>query len=504
MSLVGLDIGTTGCKAAAFNLEGELLAMAYREHPLLHPRPGWSEHDVDLVWDEVQTVLKEVNAQVKHDPVKALSISCHGEAVVPVAKDGATLYNFVITFDDRTRPQYRWWKEEVGAEKIFHITGMPLHPMYSINKIMWFRENRPRIFERTWKFLLVEDFFNYRLGAEPAIDYSLAARTMAFDVTGRVWSEEMLSLAGLDASLLSRPEPSGTVVGYVSKTLAEELGFVRKVAIVTGGHDQPCGALGAGIIEEGIAINATGTSDVVCPAFEKPILSQAMLEANYPCYSHVYEDMYLTIAFNMTGGLLMRWYRDTLCQAEQLEAERSGRDVYDIIVEQAAAEPVDIFILPHFVGSGTPTLDPASRGAILGLTLDATKADLSRAVLDSTDYEMKFNLETMKSIGIDIEELRAVGGGAKSKRWLQLKADTFGVRVVSLKVSEASGLGPAILAGAAIGEFDSMRQGVEATVQIKEVYEPNPTEQAKYEERYQRFVEIYPLLRDFNHALAGA
>lgn len=502
MSLAGLDVGTTGCKAAVFNPEGKLLALAYREYPLIHPQPGLSEHDVEMVWSKVREVLREVNAQVKRDPIKALSISCHGEAVVPVAKDGSHLYNFVITFDDRTIPQYRRWMEEVGAWRVFELTGMPLHPMYSINKIMWFKENRPDIYERAWKFLCVEDFFNYKLGGEAVIDYSLAARTMAFDVRRLAWSEEILSLAGVDEALLARPAPSGTVVGQVSRQIARELDFSSPVAIVTGGHDQPCGALGAGIIKEGIAMNATGTSDVVCPAFQAPILSKAMLEGNYPCYPHTFPGMYVTIAFNLTGGLLLRWYRDTLCAEERQEAERTGRDVYDIIIERASPEPANIFILPHFVGSGTPSLDPTSRGAILGLTLDTTKADLSRAVLDSTDYEMKLNLETMKRIGIRIEELRAIGGGAKSPFWLQLKADTFGLPVVALKVSEAAGLGTAILAGAAIGEFEGIRQGVEATFRPGRVYEPDPAQNARYEARYRRFVEIYPLLRRFNRSLS--
>jgi xylulokinase len=502
MSVMGLDIGTTGCKAVAFDEAGAILARAYREYPLLHPLPDRSELDVHMLWQRVSEVLREVNGYVPGDPVVAMAISCQGEAVVPVGHDGQPLDNVVVTFDGRTLEQYRWWQKAVAPQAIFEITGMPLHPMYSLNKIMWFKSQRPALFKQAWKFLCVEDYMIHRLGLAPAIDYSLAARTMAFDVRRKQWSGQMLSWAGVDEDLLAGAVPSGACVGDVDPKVAAELGFRQKVMVVAGGHDQPCGALGAGIISPGIAMNAIGTSDVVCPAFAQPILSEQMRKANYSCYPHTYPDTYVTIAFNLTGGLLLRWYRDTLCQTEIATAQQRGQDPYDIIIDQASADPADVLILPHFVGSGTPTMDPLSRGAILGLSLSTTKAELTRAVLDCTSYEMCLNLETMASLGILIDELRAVGGGSKSARWLQLKADVFGKPVVSLQVSEAACLGAAILAGTAAGVFSSIDAAVKASVRVAERFTPNPFQHALYEERFKRFCSIYPLLQEFNHGLA--
>jgi xylulokinase len=339
MSLLGLDIGTTGCKAVVFDYDGRILGQAYREYPLLHPRNDWAELDANRIWNLTEEVLKTAIASAKNDPVKALSISVQGEAVVPVKKDGQVLCNFVVTFDKRTQPQYEWWNQTLGKQRIFEISGMPLHPMYSVNKIMWFKENMPELFGKAWKFLCVEDFIIYRLTGETVIDYSLAARTMAFDVRKKVWSEEILGKADIDSRVLSSVVPSGYVVGKVMQPVADELGMTGDVFVVTGGHDQPCGALGAGIIGAGMAMNAIGTSDCVCPAFEKPILTSSMLEGNYSCYPHVVGDMYVTIAFNLTGGLLLRWYRDTLCQYEMEEAAKTGKDVYDIIVERASPVP---------------------------------------------------------------------------------------------------------------------------------------------------------------------
>ncbi len=486
----------------AFDSAGATLARAYREYPLLHPLPERSELDVHGLWQKVTEILREVNQQVTQDPVAALAIACQGEAVVPVGHAGQPLDNVVVTFDGRTLEQHRWWQQAVGPQAVFEITGMPLHPMYSLNKIMWWKSQRPELFKQAWKFLCVADYMVHRLGLPPVIDYSLAARTMAFDVRREQWSGQMLGWAGVDEGLLAEAVPAGTCLGEVDHQVAAELGFRQKVLVVAGGHDQPCGALGAGIIRPGSAMNALGTSDVVCPAFARPILSEAMRQANYSCYAHTYPGAYITIAFNLTGGLLLRWYRDTLCQSEVATAQRRGQDPYDLIIDQASPDPADVLILPHFVGSGTPTMDPLSRGAILGLTASTTKADLTRAVLDCTNYEMRLNLETMAGLGIRIDELRAVGGGARSARWLQLKADVFGKPVISLQVAEAACLGAALLAGSAAGVFSSIDAGVDASVRVARRFTPDPRQNALYQERFERFCRIYPLLQEFNHDLA--
>jgi len=495
MSFLGLDIGTTGCKAVVFNEEGALLSGAYREYPLLHPNPGWMELDANLLWEKVKEVIRDVASKTHLDPIKALSVSTQGEAVVPVTKDGRPLYNFSVSFDNRTESQYQWWQEKIGKEEIFQITGMPLHPMYSINKIMWLKENRRDIYRKAYKFLCVGDFVMFRLGASPAIDYSLAARTMCFDIREKRWSEKILSLAGVSKEFFSEPKPSGCPVGKIDSRIANELGLKSDVVIVTGGHDQPCGALGAGVVSPGLVMNAIGTSDVLCPAIKKPLLNNKMLENNYCCYPHTCPDIYTSISFNLTGGLLLRWYRDTFCFEEKMEAKEAGRDVYDIIIDRVNPKPVDIYILPHFVGSGTPTLDPKSKGAILGLTINTTKEDISRAILDSSNYDLRLNMDKLEETGIPMEELRVIGGGAKSKKWLQLRADVLGKRVCTLEVSEAASLGAAILAGVGIGSFDSPQEGARKWVKIDRVFEPDIKQRSQYRERYHNYLKIYPTLK---------
>ena len=502
MSLLGVDVGTTGCKAVAFNPEGKVLAHAYHEYELLHPQPGWSELDTNVLWQSVADVIVQVNEQVRTDPVKALSVSCQGEAVTAIDSHGHSLCNFSVSFDHRTVPQSQWWQDSWGAERLFTITGMPLHAMHTINKIMWYKENRPELYAKTTKFLCVEDFINYKLTGKYAIDWSLAARTMAFDVINKQWSDEVLQAGGVDENLLADVYPSATAIGKVSHTVASELGFGNDVVVATGGHDQPCGAMGAGVTETGIAMNAIGTSDVICPVFAEPILSEKMLSGNYSCYPHVDATGYVSVAFNLTGGLLLRWYRDTLCQAEKIEAVKTNRNVYDIIIAKASSEIKSLFFLPHFVGAGTPYLDSNSRGALVGMTIDTSKQDISKAVLDSTNYEMKLNIELMNKAGMGIRQLRAVGGGAKSQRWLQMKADTFELPVSSMQISEAASLGAAILAGVSIGVFKDARQAADSMIRIRHTYYPDEKQSRLYNEKYQQYKQLYPTLKEYNKLIS--
>jgi xylulokinase len=502
LSLLGLDVGTTGCKAVVFDENGNELARAYREYRLLHPKPGWSELSTTVIWSSVKDVLKQVAGNAAGDPPEALSVSCQGEAVTPIDRDGNSLYNFSVSFDDRTIPQYEWWLKHSDRESIFRITGMPLHPMHTINKIMWFKKNRKDIYDKTFIFLCVEDYLLFKLSGELATDYSLAARTMAFDVRAKHWSNEILDKAGVERALLPPPQPSGTAVGNIRASIAEKLSLPKNLAVVTGGHDQPCGALGAGIIREGLALNATGTSDVICPIMQEPVLTKKMLDGNYSCYPYTLDDYYCSIGFNLTGGLLLRWYRDILCTAECVEAEQSDRNPYEIIIERASPEIARPMFLPHFVGSGTPMLDPVSRGALVNMTIDVDKSELNRAVLDSLNYEMRYNIESMENAGIRIERIRATGGGAKSEKWLQLKADVFGKTVELLDTSEAASLGAALLAGKAVGKYKDLTSDINEIVRINRVFEPDISRHHQYADMYHSYKEIYPAIRELNHNLA--
>ncbi len=503
MFYAGLDIGTTMVKAVIFDAQGNQAKEAHREYDLVYPKPGWRELDSDLVWARTREVLKEIGRWEGSADIKGLSVSVQGEAVAPISKEGKALHNSIVTFDNRTIPQATWWESELGKEKIYSITGQPLHPMTTLNKVMWFRKNLPSVFDNTWKFLCYEDLFFHRLGMDPVIDFSLASRTMAFDVVKREWSEEMLEAAGIEVGLFAKARPSGEVVGELDSKQAKDLGLPRGMAVVTGGHDQPCSALGGGIVSPGIAVDSTGTVECVTPAMERPVLNKTMLDSNFPCYCHVKPGMYVTLAFHFGAGSVLKWYRDNFARPEVAEAEAKGTSAYKILDAAAASGPVNVYVLPHFVGTGTPYLDPRSKGAILGLTTSTTRSEVYKAILDGITYETRVNMERLEKSGVKIDELRAIGGGASSRIWPQIKADILKKRVVRLAVTEAGCLGAAILAATAVGEYPDVDRGVEATVRQIDEFSPHEASAAEYDEHFQVYRGIYERTREISWQIPG-
>jgi len=503
MSLLGLDIGITGCKAVAFSLTGEMLAQAYREYPLYQPKPGWMELDPAEVWGSVKAVIGEVTAAIPHDPVRAMSIATHGESVVPMDANGQPVGRFITALDTRAAEETRWWAQNVGRERIFRITGMPLHPMYTVNKLMWLRNHDPATFNAAQRFLCMPDFLFHRLGVPPTMDFSLAARTMVFDVNRLAWSDEMLALAQLDAARLSPTAPSGTVLGEIAPAVAQELGLAKGAVAVVGGHDHPCGSVGCGAISEGVVMDATGTVECIAVVSPKLVLGPELLENNLPIAAHPIPGMYVVLAWSSVGGALLRWYRDNFARAEVEEAASlpAGQSVYDLILAQAVTGPSPVLVLPHFVGTGTPWLDPASKGAIIGLDLSTTNGQIIKGILDSVTYEIKLSVDAMEAAGIVVREVRAIGGGAKSELWLQTKADIWGKPVVAMDVSEAPCLGCAILAGVATGAFPSVEAGITQMVRTRRTYEPDLSLHERYMEKARLYRQVYPALAALNHQM---
>ena len=308
----------------------------------------------------------------------------------------------------------------------------------------------------------------------------------------------MFDLSDIDATLLPDTVPSGTIIGEIGKKVSGELGLPSGVVVVAGGHDQPCGALGAGIIRGGEVMDATGTVECIAPAFGEPVINQQMIDGNFSCYPHVVEGLYVTLGFVSSGGVVLRWFRDTFAETEIAQATAENRDVYDILLEDIPDSPGTAMLLPHFTGSGTPHLDLESKGAIVGLTLSTSKGELVKAILEGISYEIKQNLTMLQDAGVEINEVRAIGGGAKSDKWLQLKADMFGKKVIALDISEGVCLGTAILAGTAIGKYSSIEEAVDLLVKPKETYYPREAIAQEYDEKLNVYEQIYPALNSIN------
>ena len=501
MSLMGIDVGTTGCKVVAFEESGAVLAGAGREYPLISPNPGWYELDPDQVWSFVCDCLREVNAQIGHDPVTALAMSSQGEAMVPVTRDGEVLANSPVSSDRRNSKQTAEMEAALGKERIFEITGQPMSTIYTLPKVLWWRDHAPEILERTWKFLCYVDYVAFRLGVEPVIDYSMAARTLAFDVNTFDWSDELLAAGSVRRDQLAKALPSGEIIGEIPPKLADELGFRGTVKVVTGGHDQPAGALGAGVLQPGTAMLAIGTTEALVAVTEKP--RRQMLECNVSCYPHAAPGHFIALTGNQTGGRLLRWYRDELAAAERSIAEASGRDVYDVIVEQIDDAPGDLMLLPYFVGSGGLHNDPIATGVIVGLNFDSKRKDIVRAILEGLTYEQALCIRNLNEIGVEVNRITAIGGGSRSERWMQIKADITNLPVSIIHTSEAASLGVAMLAGCATGIYNNLVEAAGQLIKVRKTFYPRPDRLAFYQRQLTIFADLYTALLPIYAAMSS-
>lgn len=498
MSVIGLDVGTTGCKAIVFGNDWEILGQGKREYSILTPQTHWAEQDAELIWSLALESIAEAVSRCKSDPLEAMALSVQGEAVIPVDKQGKPLRHAILGMDTRTTEENKWLANTFGAEVLFNRTGMPMHTMNTLTKLLWLKKHEPTIWDSADQFLLYEDYFLRRLAGKASISHCLASRTQMYNLQSGYWAADILEKCGIEVERLSELSPAaGGVVGILDKAVASQMGVDSEVLIVSGGHDQACAALGSGVIKPGLAMVSTGTAEVVEVAMSSPVLNESLRRGNISVYRHVVPGLYLSMTLNHSGGLLLRWFRDTLCKDKVLEAERVGGDAYDLMLADARPGPTDLMVLPHFSGSGTPLLDTTSRGAFLGMTFATTQGDLAKAILEGLTFELRINLDLLKKSGITIEELHAVGGGARSDIWLQLKADICGMPLRVPRVTEAACLGAAVLASVGAGYYNSVDSAVHEAVGIDRTIAPHGRDAEAYERRYEHYLELYPKLISF-------
>lgn len=502
MSLLGLDVGTTGCKAAAFSIEGRCLAMAYREYPTLHPKPGWAELDSRQVYALVREVIAEVAAQTAADPITAMSVSSMGEAMTPVSRDREILGNCILSSELRGAEHIDRLEMDFGQEAVYAINPNILAPGYSLPKLLWLRENEPDLVHNTWKFLLWADLIPYMLGCDAFTCHSLANRTLLFDIRKEDWSDALLAWSGLDRALFAPCIAGGTVAGTVAPERARELGLPPKVIVVSGGHDQCCNALGAGIFEAGKAACGIGTTECIAPVYDRIPESAEMLPLRLNIEHHVLPELYLSFIYNQSG-VLVKWFRNAFAQAER-QVLTADADLYTVLLDEMPPGPTHLLALPHFDITGAPDFISNSAGVIAGLRTSTARGEILKALIESATYYFVESLDALKKLRIDTSEFIATGGGAQSGAWLQIKADILGVPFVRLRYTECGLAGAAMLAGLATGVYASPAEATARFVQRDRAFEPDPERHEQYRERYAQYRHLYPALKDLLASLSSS
>ncbi len=493
MKIAGLDIGTTGCKLTVFDEAGQNLGKAYRDYPVRRKVSG-HEIDIGTIMDSVYAVIREMGE--KYPDIGGIGVTSFGETFVMTDGAGEPLHNAMLYTDPRGGEECRELCGQLGEDRIARISGLRPHEMYSVSKIMWMKRHHPEVYGRAKHIFLIGDYVVFHLTGQARIDYSLASRTMAFDIGRLTWSEEILEAAGIDASLLSEPVPTGTAAGPLRREAAERTGLRADCLIVTISHDQVAAAVGAGAFDGEVAVDGAGTVECLTPIYDSLPDIGVMSRGYFSAVPYVVPGKYVAYAFSYTGGELLRWCLDTLAGAEAEEARRQGISLYTLMESRYEEKgPTGLLVLPHFAGAATPYMDTGSRGAVLGLSTGTSLPEIYRACMEGVAYEMRLNYDALADSGIHFTRLNATGGGARSRVWTQMKADVLNLPITALKTSDAGTVGSAMLTGVATGLFRSTEEAAAVMVRPGETFRPDPGMHERYMEVYERYKKVYGAVR---------
>lgn len=495
--LIGVDVGTTGTKAVLFDQYGKTIASAHQEYKLITPTTLVVELDAQTYWFAFKECVREIIQTKNIDPeqIRALAITGQGESFVPVTKYGQPLRRTIVWLDNRSEEEVKLINDKFGLEEVYHTTGSPkVVTTWASTKILWLKRNEPEVYKKAFKYLLVEDYLIYRLTGQFVGDGSLYTSTLLFDINRGKWWDKILNFIGISPEQLPTLMQSGEIVGELTNEATKETGLSKNTLVVVGGMDQACGCIGSGNIRPGIVTETTGASLNICVTTETPVFDP---KKRIPCQYHAIAHKYILLPWCITAGIVMKWLRDEFYELEKREARQKGLDAYDIMTQQAEKIPPGsegVVVLPHLAGALSPEMNMNARGVFFGLSLKTGKKHLVRAIMESVAFMLKKNLEVLQELAVEVKEIRSLGGAAKSHLWNQIKADVTGKPVVTLDCPEAACLGAAILAGNAIGLFDSLEDACNKTVSIKKRF--NPENEEIYKRNYAMYLKLYENLKN--------
>ncbi|MBI5302664.1 MAG: xylulokinase [Chloroflexi bacterium] len=503
--LLGIDVSTTATKALLIDERGAVVVVAATEYPFETPHPLWSEQDAALFWNGTVQSIRGVLEKSRVNPGDIAAIGLTGQMHGATLLDahGEPLRPCILWNDQRTQKQCDDITARVGAARVLQLTGNPVLTGFTAPKILWVRENEPDVYRRVAHVLLPKDYARYKLTGEFFSDVSDSSGTSLFDVGKRAWSDEMLRALDLPRAWMPEVTESPVVSAKISADAAHATGLLAGTPVVGGGGDQAAGAVGTGIVREGIVSATLGTSGVVFASSDAyRVEPQGRLHA----FCHAVPGKWHLMGVMLSAAGSFRWYRDALGAHEKEIAARTNEDVYDVLTRDAATAPAGcegLLFLPYLTGERTPHPDPNARGAFIGLTVRHTKAHLTRAVLEGVSYGLRDSLELMRALGVTPTQVRASGGGARSALWRQILADVFEAEIVTVNITEGAAFGAALLAGVGAGMYRDVESACDAVIQTNSADKPGAA-RSVYAEYYPRYRALYPALKNEFDAIARA
>jgi xylulokinase len=481
--VIGCDVGSQGTKAILLSTEGQLHGEAYAPYTIDYPHPLWAEQPVERWLDGITIVIRQLLSQagVPSENIQALSLATQVDGLVVIDSSGRPLYPAIIWMDRRASQQCQPVRQSLGNEKIFNLTGLNLDAYHVAPKIRWLAEHQSEIYERAAHFLLPGSYLAYYLTGEFAVDYSNASSTLLLDVHSKTWSTTVCDAFDIEMDRLAPVGAANATLGKLRSSIADKLGLNSNTLVMMGCGDEHAACLGAGVTRPGLVCDIAGTAEPVCASSAELAFDPTHLVETH---CHADPDLWLLENPGFVSGGNYRWLRDQFAKGES----------YITLDAEAAVVPPGsegMTFLPSLMGAMAPTWNEAARGSFSGFTLAHTRGHFIRALLEGSAYAVRDIISQMQTIGVELHELRAVSGGARSRLWNQIKADVTGLQVNVPEITETTALGAAFLALVGIGAYATLSEASEHIVRIRECIDPDPLTQSIYDEAYERYRQTY-------------
>ena len=475
--LMGIDIGTSACKVAVFDTNGEVLAQANKPYKVYYPNPGWAEQDAGEWWEAIVDGIRDCLSQngISAEDIAGIGVDGQSWSAIPVDKDGRVLDRTPIWMDTRARDICEKVKEKVGEDEIFKIAGNDFLPSYSTPKLLWFKQEKPEVYKNTYKFLQSNSYIVYKLTGKLSQDLSQGYGLHFFNMETLKYDGNMAEKLGLSVDQVPELFNCDEVVGEVTAEAESLTGLKAGTPVVAGGLDAASGTLGAGVYKTGDTQEQGGQAGGMSICTDKALPHKKLILS-----AHVVKDRWLLQGGSVGGGGALKWFKQEF-------GENESFDDLTALAEKVPAGSEGVIFLPYMSGERSPIWDPDAKGVYYGLSFDKTKGHFVRATLEGVAYSLEHNLRTAYETGVKVDKMNAMGGAANSALWTQIKADVTGKTIQVPASDTASTLGAAILAGIGCGVFKDYDEAVKNTIEIKRVYEPD----MKKHEIYKRHMEIY-------------
>lgn len=483
MYYIGIDLGTSAVKLLLMSADGTIENVVSKEYPLFFPNPGWSEQRPEDWYEAVIEGLTELTEHFDKTQIAGISFGGQMHGLVILDENDAVIRPAILWNDGRTTEETDYLNEVIGKERLSACTANIAFAGFTAPKLLWVQKHEPENFARIAKIMLPKDYIAYRLSGVHSTDYSDASGMLLLDVEHRCWSDEMIEICGIKKEMLPNLYESYEATGTLLPEIAELLGFPADCRIAAGAGDNAAAAIGTGTVGDARCNISLGTSGTIFISSER-----FGVDSNNALHSFAHADgHYHLMGCMLSAASCNKWWMDEIIGTKEYAKEQA-----DI---QTLGEN-HVFFLPYLMGERSPHNDPAARGTFIGITMDNTRADLTQAVLEGVAFAIRDSFEVAKSLGIRIERTKICGGGAKSPLWRKIIANVLNLKVDILAAEEGPGMGGAMLAAVACGEYPTVEAAAAAIVKVVDTVTPDPSTAEKYERQYQKFRQIYPALKD--------